>query len=127
MSEIFRASDETELLKTIKMQLDKIKNYTEELSRYKIDFEVEVDEDFSIKIKAIKPFGGGGVIKTITKQTALYYAKDVSTLTDEIIEEVYNVLLKDILRVQLMPMLARAISNVNVMESKYEKKHFSSF
>jgi len=119
MQDTTRMSDITEAQNTIKVLNERLQEMAKQLSQFKIDFTVEiVQETFDIKITAVKPFGGGGVIKTVPKQIALYYKDDISSLVENVIEEFFDVLLKPILKNELTPITTRAIRNLSIMESK---------
>lgn len=85
----------TEALTKIKAQGDKLQECYAELAKWKLEFTFETDPaTLEVKIKALKPFGGGGVIRTLTKEDVLHYADDPDTLIREVAEQFYEVLLK---------------------------------
>lgn len=119
MDEHGRAADMTEALNTIKVLNERLQEAAKQLALFKIDFNIEiVQETLDVKITAIKPYGGGGVIKTVPKNIALYYKDDVASLTDSVVDEIVDALLKPMLKAQLQQPLARALNNVYITESK---------
>lgn len=119
MEDLTRLSDITEARRIIKIQTEKLNEATAELSKYQIEFEVEVDmTTLDIRIKAMKPHGGGGLIKTISKDDALYFALDTQSLTEMVVADVQRVLLKDHMYNLLHDKLQRAIANVQMIEAK---------
>ena len=119
MQDAAHISDITEAQNTIKVLNERLNEMAKYLSMFKVDFSAEiVQATFDIKITAVKPFGGGGVIKTIPKQIALYYKDDIPSLVDTIIDEIFNVLIKPVLKNELTPIATRAIKNLSIMENK---------
>lgn len=108
-------SEDVESKNIIKNLEQRLNDSLRSLSQFKVDFGVEIEPStFDVKITALKPYGGGGFIKTIPHNIALYYADDASTLVDEVLEEVFVVLLKPVLKQNFMPVLSRALVNVSI-------------
>ncbi len=85
-----------EALAKIKVQNERLSEANADLSKWKIGFSFEVDANtFDVKVTALKPHGGGGVIRTVTKEELMRYADDPDTLLREIAEQFYEVLLKE--------------------------------
>jgi hypothetical protein len=102
----------TEALTMIKAQGDKLKECYEQLAKWKLEFSFETDPTtLEVKIKALKPFGGGGVIRTLTKEDILHYANDMDTLIREVAEQFYEVLLKKQIFEELAPGARRVLEN----------------
>lgn len=108
-------SEDVESKNIIKNLEQRLNEALRSLSQFKVDLSVEIESStFDLKITALKPYGGGGFIKTVPHKIALYYADDVSTLVEEVLEEVFEVLLKPVLKQNFMPVLSRALTNVSI-------------
>lgn len=109
----------TEALTKIKSQGDKLQECYEQLSKWKLEFSFETDPaTLEVKIKAMKPYGGGGVIRTLTKEDVLHYADDMDTLIREVSEQFYDVLLKKQIFEQLAPDARRVLKNTANMAKR---------
>lgn len=103
----------TDALTTVRAQADKLVTFASDLKEWKIEWTVEIQpSDLSIVVTAMKPFGGGGVRKTISKDDAMYYVSDPATLVKEIAEEVYVAILRDVVQKELGEKLPRALNTV---------------
>jgi hypothetical protein len=77
-----------------------------------IEFDVEVDANtHDIRVTAVKPYGGNGIIKTISLEQVMYFKDDVQGLTQLIVEEIFDVLLREQMYNQLHGALSRAVWN----------------
>jgi hypothetical protein len=105
-------SEAVEAQNTIKVLDQRLKEAAQQLSIFKVDFDVSIDTStLDIKVIAAKPYGGGGFIRTIPHTDAVYYANDIDSLADEIVEQVFTVLLKSVLKTNLTPSLKAAVIN----------------
>lgn len=119
MSELSNIGELTDALTTIRVQTDRMLQMAEDLKKWKVEWTVEiVPSTFEIKVTAMKPFGGGGVIKTISKEDALYYQNDPNSLADSVAEEVFDAILKDVFRKELRDKLSRALLVASKMDEK---------
>jgi len=90
-----------------------------ELARWKIEFSVDiVPETLDVVVTAVKPFGGGGVRKTLAHADIEYYAYDKLTLIGEVGDEIYSAMLKEVVAQELNPKLARAVDTVTGLNKK---------
>lgn len=109
----------TEALTKIKAQGDKLQECYAELAKWKLEFTFETDPaTLEVKIKAVKPYGGGGVIRTLTKQDVMHYADDPDTLIREVAEQFYDVLLKQQIFEALQPNARRVLTNTIQLAKK---------
>ena len=118
MEEFSRFSDSTEAMRTIKNLTDNLNEAQKNISKWMINFDVEINiSTLDIRISAIKP-NGGGVIKTLLKDEVMYNSVDISGLTNSIVDEIYSVLLKEQMYNQLHDKLLKASLNVCKMKDK---------
>lgn len=114
-----RAGESTALEAGIKVLREKLTVAAGDLAKWKIEFEVDViPGSLDLKITARKPFGGGGIIKTIPRETVLYYMNDVASLIDMVTEQVYEHLLKELIKEELTEKISRRVTNIRVMIGK---------
>lgn len=118
MHDLARASDLTAANNQIKMLSDRLAEARALLAQCQVEFEVETSADFEIVITAMKPHGGGGVRKTLSKETCLYYAGDPGTLVDSVVDEIIEALLVPQLREALRPKLSRALQSLSNLQGK---------
>lgn len=119
MQDTTKMVDLAEAQNTAKILADRLHTANSHLSKYMINFDVGVDtETLDVTLTAQKPFNGGGFIKTIPKDICLYYKGDVNSLVETVCEEVFDVLLKPNMKKELTAHLARAITNVAIMDMK---------
>lgn len=118
MHDLTRASDLTAANNQIKMLSDRLVEARKMLAQCQIEFEVETSPDFDIIITAMKPYGGGGVRKTLSKETCLYYAQDAVTLVDSLVDEIVEALLVPQLKEALRPKLSRALDSLSKLQGK---------
>ncbi len=119
MQDVTKMADLAEAQNTAKILADRLHAANSQLSKYMISFDVEVNnKTFDVTLTAQKPFNGGGFIKTIPKDICLYYKNDVNSLVETICEEVFDVLLKPNMKKELTAHLARAITNIAIMDMK---------
>lgn len=106
----------TEAQAKIRIQNEKLAEAHYDLSKWKVEFTFDVNPTtFEMKITAMKPFGGGGAIRTVTKDEIQYYDGDYDTLIRGICEQFYESLLKDQLFNSLAPNARLALSNTATM------------
>lgn len=119
MQDTTKMADLAEAQNTAKILADRLHTANSHLSKYVINFDVGVDNGtFDVTLTAQKPFNGGGFIKTIPKDICLYYKNDINSLAETVCEEVFDVLLKPNMKREITALLARAVTNVAIMDSK---------
>ena len=118
MHDLARASDLTAANNTIKVLNSRLAEARQVLSRYQIEFEVETSAEFDITITAVKPYGGGGVRKMLSKESCLYFAGDPETLVDSVVSEIVDALIVPQLKEDLSPKLSRALKSIQTLQDK---------
>jgi len=119
MQEFSRSSDETEAIRAVKILKEKLVEANTLLSKWMIELDANIDaRELSISITIKKPFGGGGIIKTISRQDAEYFASDISSLVNEIVDQIFELLYRQQIYDDLHDKLFLAIRNVNKMSNK---------
>ena len=119
MTDSQRHGDATATQATLRILTQQLKQAQEVLSRWKVDFTVEVDgATLDIRVTALKPYGGGGVIKTIQKSTVLYYSDDRASLIQSVVQEIFEALLRDELVEALNVPLTSAVQTVLQVNNK---------
>lgn len=118
MEDLNRSAEATAHINTIKVLQDRLAEANRDLRSWKINFEFEVTEALGVKITATKPFGGGGIIKTLSAQDVQFWASDVPGLCEDLAEEFMHLLLKDVLKNAMTESLARSINNAYKLGSR---------
>jgi hypothetical protein len=119
MNELSRIEDMTEALTKIRLQTEKLKELQLLLSQWQIEFDVTVSmEPIAIEIRAIKPHGGKGLIKTISYDDILYYSQDVQGMVEVITQDIIDALLKPQIKEALASKVSKAVANSHLVARK---------
>ncbi len=117
MKDIVSAAELARAVDTISTLEEKLREANAKLKKWETEIDVKVEIDgatgkLAIKVSAVKPHGGGGIIKTISAEEALYMHDSVGTLANDLARTVCDMLYYNQLREELQPLLARAVDNL---------------
>lgn len=119
MQEFSRVGEETEAIRAVKALRRSLMEANEHLSKWMIEFEVDVNiNTLDVIVTAKKHAGNKGWIKTIPCNDILYFKDDFPSLVREIVDEVFDVLLQNQMYNELHDRLLKASKNVLKMINK---------
>jgi hypothetical protein len=110
--ELVRASDLVEAQSAQRIQGKQLQETADELGRWKIEIQSEVNPaDFSLKLTIRKP-NGQGIIKTIPKDDVIYYENDIPSLIEIVTNDIIQNLLIKQIREDIEQTLVNSVRNI---------------
>lgn len=119
MEDFSRFSDSTEAIRTVKVLRQSLMEANVQLSRWMVEFDVDINiHTLDVVITAKKPGGNKGLIKTLSSDDIIYFQNDIPSLVRLVVDEVFDVLLRDQMYDALHDPLLKASKNVLKMINK---------
>ena len=120
MSDLLRFSDSTDAELTIQVLSDRVATLSSDLAKWKVEVAVEVViSSLQLKITAKKP-NGQGFIKTFNREDVAYYSNDPDSLIQELVDVIFENLLKQQIKDEITRPVTQAIKNIDKIMGKMQ-------
>lgn len=123
MKDTVSAGELARAVDTIATLEGKLREANAKLKKWEVEIDVKVEINsttgkLAVRVSAIKPHGGGGIVQTIDADEVLYMHDSAGTLSNELARTIFDMLYYDQLREELKPLLERATSNIKKVGEK---------